>query len=234
MTITSVVKDVCAAVGVAIPQSLFTNITGNRTMTEMLSLANEMAQRIAYDTRDWNKLRKVQTMVGDGVAESFALPVDYKRMLLTSKVWKSTSFMHSVRFVPDLDEWLNRRQQNNTSAYGEWTIIGDRLFINPVMGSIVTAYFGYLHKNCVALNSGGLGDAFVNDGDRFVLDERLLKLGMIWQWKAQKGSPYAEDMATYSDALASLAGRDSPAPIYVDRLPVIAGNNIAYPWMVLP
>ena len=51
MTLLSVVRDVCAAVGVTLPQSVFSNITGNRTMQEMLSTANEMAQRIAYDQR---------------------------------------------------------------------------------------------------------------------------------------------------------------------------------------
>ena len=163
MTVTSVVKDVCAAVGVAIPQSLFTNITGNRTMQEMLSLANEMALRIAYDTRDWVKLRKVQTLTGDGTTASFPLPADFKRMLLTTNVWRSTSTMHSMRFVPDLDEWLNRRARAIYSPYGEWTIIGTQLYISPTMGSSVTAYYPYLHKNCVTLNSGGLGEVFVND-----------------------------------------------------------------------
>ena len=32
---------------------------------------------------------------------------------------------------------------------------------------------------------------------------------MIWQWKANKGSPYAEDMGTYSDALVMIGGADS-------------------------
>ena len=36
-------------------ESVFSNITANRTMQEMLALANEMAQRIAYDTRDWTE-----------------------------------------------------------------------------------------------------------------------------------------------------------------------------------
>ena len=62
MTLLSVVKDVCAAVGVTDADSpSFTNITGNRTMQEMLALANEMAQRIAYDTRDWTQLKKTAT-----------------------------------------------------------------------------------------------------------------------------------------------------------------------------
>jgi hypothetical protein len=66
------------------------------------------------------------------------------------------------------------------------------------------------------LSGGGYGDQFTNDGDVFRIDERLLKLGMIWQWKANKGSPYAEDMGTYSDALVNIAGADTPAPIIVD------------------
>ena len=44
MTVLSVVKDVCAVVGVTVPQSVFSNITGNRTMQEMLEKANETAQ----------------------------------------------------------------------------------------------------------------------------------------------------------------------------------------------
>ena len=67
MTLLTVVRDVCAAVGVLQPQSVFTNITGNRTMQEMVSLANEMAQRIAYDTRDWTRLRKTVTYTGDDI-----------------------------------------------------------------------------------------------------------------------------------------------------------------------
>jgi hypothetical protein len=42
-------------VGVVNVTLVFSNITANRTMQEMLALANEMAQRIAYDTRDWTR-----------------------------------------------------------------------------------------------------------------------------------------------------------------------------------
>ena len=137
MTLLSVVKDVCAAVGVTIPQSVFSNITGNRTMQEMLSLANEMAQRIAYDNRDWTTLKKTTTLVGDGVTTAWDLPADYKRMLLTSNVWRSTSTQSPMRFVPDTDEWLNRRADNGASdnAWGEWTMMGGQMHIYPALAA---------------------------------------------------------------------------------------------------
>jgi hypothetical protein len=229
MTLLTVTRDVCAAVGVVAPTSVFSNITANRTMQEMLALANEMAQRIAYDTRDWIKLRKTTTMVGDGTTTGFDLPSDFKRMLLTSNVWLSSSVLSPARFVPDTDQWLNRRARNYSDATGEWTIIGNQLLIAPAMGSAVTSYFAYLHKNCIDLLSGGQGDAFINDGDKFTLDERLLKLGMIWQWKAQKGTPYQEDLGTYEDALAYVMGHDSPSPIIAGRGAISSSANVAIP-----
>jgi hypothetical protein len=228
----SVVQDVCAVVGVTIPTSVFTNITNNRTMTEMLALANEMAQRIAYDSRDWTRLRATTTMIGDGVKTSFPLNADYKRMLLTANVWRSTSALQAMRFIPDTDEWLNRRALNHYDAWGEWTMLGGNMLIAPTMGVGITAYYPYLTKNCVALNSGGFGNAFQNDADSFVLDERVLKLGMIWQWKANKGSPYNEDLGSYGDALAYAMGHDSPAPIIIGKKTSSFTTKTAYPWPV--
>jgi hypothetical protein len=232
MSILSVVKDVCANVGVLVPTAVFANISGNRTMQEMVSLANEVAQRIAYDTREWTDLKKTVTFSGNGTAQAFNLPADFKRMLLQANVWRSTSALHPMQFIPNTDEWLQRRALNRFSAWGEWTIIGGQMLIWPIMGVGTTATFAYLNKNAVALSGGGYGDSFINDGDSFAIDERLLKLGMIWNWKANKGSPYAEDMATYSDALAYVMGADSPAPILVGRTSVSRSLTVgvAYPY----
>jgi hypothetical protein len=235
MTVLSVVQDVCEVVGVAKPTSLFSGIADNRTMQEMLALANEMAQRIAYDTRDWTALKKLCTYTGDGVKTAFDLPVDYKRMLLTANVRSSTTPRWPMTFIPDFDKWTERRLLNfTTTAFaGEWTIVGGQMLIAPAPGVGVTVVWPYLDRNCVKLASGGFGDSFVADGDSFRLDhERILKLGMIWQWKAQKGSPYAEDMGTYGDALTNAMGKDSPAPIIVGHLPISAAARVAYPWPV--
>ena len=234
MTILSVVRDVCAVTGVALPSSIFSGIANNRTMQEMSSLANEMAQRIAYDLRDWTFLKRSQTFVGDGSTLQFNLPANFKRLLLTTDVWRSTSALHPMQFIPDLNEWIQRRALNRFSAWGEWTIVGGQMWIWPVMETGTSAQFAYLDKNCVSLAAGGYGDSFLADADSFALDERVLKLGMIWQWKAQKGSAYAEDMGTYGDALTNAMGHDSPSPIIVGRRPRSDAStvNVAYPWPV--
>jgi len=215
---------------------VFSNITGNRTMQEMVALADEMAQRIAYDTRDWTMLQVNSIKYGsEGTAEalgsmSFPLHANFKRLLLTSNVRTSSSPSSPMRFVPDHDEWLQRRIGGTSfDNNGEWIIIGGRLYIHPAVADDVVVSYIYLDKNCVTTSSGGRGDHFMSDNDSFALDERLLKLGMTYQWKAQKGSSYAEDMSTYGDALAIAMGHDQPAPILIDRKPISAYGRTTMP-----
>jgi hypothetical protein len=234
MPLLGVVKDVCLNVGVAVPTSVFTGITSNRTMQEMVSLANEMAQRISYDTREWTKLRQVGVCTGDGTKQDFDLPQNFKRMILTAEVWRQAYPAAPMRFVPDTNEWVRRRLQGYTDSRGEWTMYGGQIHIVPTLGNGEKASFVYLDKNCVVLNAGGRGTEFATDADSFYIDDRLLKLGMIWQWKAKKGSQYTEDMGTYGDALTIAMGTDLPAPTIVGRAPVSSQINatVAYPWPV--
>lgn len=232
MPLLTVVQDVCAVVGVQTPASVFVSIASNRTMAEMVALANEMAQRIATDTRDWNMLKLKATFTGDGVNEAFNLPANFLRLLTGAEVWRSTLALQPMRFIPDFNEWVSRRAVAYYDSRGEWTLYGGQIHIQPVMGAGVTAYTSYLDRNPITLGAGGVGERFVADNDAFRLPERILKLGMIWQWKANKGSPYAEDMGTWSDAMALAMGTDSPSPVLVDRLPISSAARIAYPFPV--
>jgi hypothetical protein len=307
MTLLTTIQEVTSFIGVARPQAVFPNLASSRTMQELVSLATEMAQRIAYNTREWQKLKTRVTFFGDGIitppatsivgTEAFSLPANYQRMLLNSNVWRSTSAIQPMRFISDADEWLQRRARGIVYTWGEWIILADGLHVWPVMSAhtssawlphhaynigdlavdmdigttpyqlvwqvavkhtsgatfagdrlansslwvlpaqdidAVTATFNYLDKNCINLASGGRGDAFTSDNDSFVLDERLLKLGMIWQWKGQKGSPYAEDMANYQDALQTAQGADKPSPIIVNRSPISSYARVAYPYPIDP
>jgi hypothetical protein len=298
MSLVTVVNDVCAAVGVDQTSSVFSNIVNNRTMQEMLALANEMTQRIAYDTRDWTAL--VTDIKMDGVSANvdqmfnqsvFNLPPDFKRFKFTSNIWRPTMPQAPLRFIADHDEWVHRRLWGWYDPRGEWNKLGNQILVAPALitpwansrayvvgdkaadiGALTTTYwvaavkhtsassgtfsaartadpslwttlsglsgativFSYLNKNCISLASSGYGDAFIADGDTFRLDERVLKLGMIWQWKAGKGTPYSEDLNSYNDALDRVAGADKPSPIMIGRRTISAAAGASYPYPIDP
>jgi hypothetical protein len=228
MSLLTVVQDVCEVVGVERPTTVFGQLGSNRTMQEMVACANEIAQRIAGDTREWTQMKAVGVFTGPG--DTYAPPPDFKRLLLTTEFWRSNQTLYPMRYVSDLNEWIQRRARNYVDARGEWIYHqGKFLFVPQLADKVLaadgvtvvapaeTATFSYLTKNCVNLFSGGVGDRFAQDGDTFVLEERLLKLGMVFQWKMSKGSPYAEDMGTWSDALAMAFGSNKPSPTIIGR-----------------
>ena len=265
LTVNQIIEEVCAVVGVPIPQtSVFSNLSANRTMQEMVTLANEMARRIAFDTRDWTELRKTATFTGDAVwdsvnsvwtggTEAFSLPADYRRMPITANVRSSINPTLPMTFVADHDQWVENRLRGYTEVRGEWMLMGGKMHIQPILKGIKpyepgppevmsvpaqTVMFPYLDRNCIRVHgvTGDHTDTFRNEDDTYRLDDRLLKLGMIWQWKANKGSPYAEDMGTFSDALAMTMGKDQPAPILIGRVAssqatvAFPGNLTGPPW----
>ena len=146
MTLLTVVQDVCAAVGVERPASVFVGINTNRTQQELLAVANETAQLIAYDTREWRQLHASIAIDGDGVATSFPLPANYKRLLLTSDVWRTTSSQIPMRFIPDHNEWLQRRLANYADSRGEWLLSGNNIWIAPILAPAQRVVFICLDK----------------------------------------------------------------------------------------
>lgn len=233
MTILSIIKDVSTVIGLTVPTAVFSST--DREHVELQSLANEMAQRIAFDTRDWTKLKTLATLTGDGVSLSFNFPADYKRMLKKARIWPSASPYAPYTHYPDSDQWLGLTVQNFATLVGAWTIIGEQVQIKPAVANLTTAQFYYLTDKIVKDAGGTPKTAFTADDDVYRLDERVLKLGIIWQWKANKGQAYSEDMATYEDALAVSAGADKGSNILVigrGRMPVNA--EFAFPGVITP
>ena len=135
MSLITVVRDVCAVVGVAAPTIVFAAINSNRTMFEMLACANEMAQRIADDTRDWTVLRKMHTFVGACQSGRPTVPLIRPCSICrpTTSACCSTptcgarpSRRTPMRFVSDHDEWLQRRNAAESDGWGEWTHVRQR------------------------------------------------------------------------------------------------------------
>ena len=82
--------------------------------------------------------------------------------------------------------------------------------------------FAYLDKNCVVLAAAASPTL---RGRRRQLPARRAPTEARHDLavEGQKGSPYAEDMGTYSDALMLAMGHDKPAPIMIGRAVLISG-----------
>lgn len=202
MSVLTAIGDACAVIGLDIPTAVFSST--EREHYELRALANEIAKRILKE-HDWSVTKGIHSITGDGSTASFSLPSDFSRMMQDTKIWSSARANKPLTHITDANIWLSDQVSGYVSDNPEWMIYGGALYIRPVVPASETVSFFYVKKIA----------EFTTDSQEFVLDERLLTLGIIWQWKAQKGLPYAEDFANYEAAM-TLAIREDIGPTIMD------------------
>lgn len=197
---------------------------------EMSDLANEVAADIASQ-HDWQALTKIHSLTGG--AESYPLPADYDRMTFKADVDDASTWFWGYEPFDSVNDWMRYTSGHFQSTHpGGWIILGGELRFHPAPQS--NAQFPYVSTQWARSESGDPKSVFDRDDDTFLLSERLLTLGLIWRWKAQKGLEYAEDMATYEQILAQEMARDRGS--YVLRSPRGGriGARVAYSGRAYP
>lgn len=199
---------------------------------EIADLATDVAVDI-MGSHDWRALTKFETLTGDGVQTAFDLPGDYDRIVLAQGVTDAGNWLWGYTPAESLEQWMVITSSGFTAITpGWWIILDGQMQFSPAPSSGSPAKFSYISRNIGRAANGATPiSAFSNDGDAFVLDERLLTLGLIWRWKAQKGLEYAEDMATYEKAFSENAARDKGSQaIRKGRFFPYSGARVAWPW----
>lgn len=200
---------------------------------EIVDLANEVAKSIAQEN-DWQALIRTYTVNGDGVTKDFDLPDDYDRMLLDSDIYDATNWAWGYQRITRYDEWLWLQVRNFAIITpGYWTLFENQLKFLPAPADDAHGMFLYISNQIVKDQNGDPKTSFTTDNDAFVIDERLLTLGVIWRWKEQKKLDYGTDQANFDQLFSQLSGKDSGArPIRTPsrRWPVGQRGRWAYPW----
>ena len=231
MSLLTVFQQACTS-GIALekPSAVYGSTT--REHVELANIANEMAAMIAA-SHEWQILNKIAVITGDGTTEDFALPADFDRMLDKSQLW-STSLETPLSPISDRDDWLELDIKTIDFVINAWIIYAGEIHIKPALSTGVQVKYFY-QSNLWGLNGATPISEFTADTNTFRIDERLLKLGIIWKWREMKGLPYAEDLATYERLLAKLAMRDKGSRIIrLGKAVLPRDTTVAYPQSVEP
>lgn len=227
-TVLEIAEQVALRIGVAVPAALY-SATG-RTERELGSCIQEAADRIMH-AHDWQRLKAQKTCDGDGTTTEFALPDDFLRMPKDAQVWSTKWDAPLLQIDPEEDLRLAVREYD--LVVGCWSIIGGNMRFRPALAADEDAYYLYISNEAIARQADGVRKArFTADFDTFLLDDRALELGAIWEWKHRKGLPYEEDMMSAEAALSRAIDRDKGARMVTQRSRHNLGGRTAYPWNV--
>lgn len=231
MSILQVCQDAAIKLNRAKPTSVF--VTTDPFAAELLLAAKETAESLLKEEHDWRDLTQMATCQGDAVTTVFpfaTIASDWERMIKAAK-------LHSLRFknatfraAKDLDEWLFLKDNLLVGSPGNWVVLNKAVQIFPPMPVNDTARFFYVSNKYAVSAAGVAQSSFAADTDTFVLDERLLRLGIIWRWRADKRLEYAEDLKNYEIAKETAMAKDKGSQqIVVGRQRVSRANQVAYP-----
>lgn len=217
MTILDVVKGVAPKVDVEVPSVVFSST--DRTMIEMGVTANAAARQIARDY-DWQILQKIATITGDGVQTEFPLPAAYGRMAKNATISGPSFTFRTTHQVTDFSEWVEMLSWSVDTWQPRWALFGGTINFMPVIPNLEVYRFPYISKWIV----NGTQESFTADTDSFVLDEELLRLSMIWNWKADKGQEYSKELQDYQEAMDSAMFNDKGG-----RTAITSGRGYRFP-----
>jgi hypothetical protein len=232
MTVLSCLQRVATVIGLDVPTTVYGST--DREYVELADVANDVAETMARHY-DWQKLKTIATLTGDGATEDYSIPSDYGRQLVKATLWVTSRPFYPLEHVADTDRWLGIVTSDIQVSIGQWTIYGDEIHVRPAMATGDDAKYYYITKNIVQPATGSNKELFTLDTDTFLLDDRVLRYGVIWQWKANKGLPYAEDMQTYEIALAEAVARDKGSKVMIvgqQRLNGGTAAEFAWPGML--
>lgn len=228
-TILQIAQDAAPKMGVDVPDALVGST--DETEVEILSLAQELAERIAR-AHDWSLLKTLVTHAGNGSQTGFDLPSDYLRMPKEGQVW-STRWQRPLLHISP-EEALRLDIRNYDLVTGTWTIIGGQVVYAPALDSGESAKFYYISNAVVAPSTGSNKARFTADTDTFRLGDRLMELHLIAEWRNRKGLDYGEDMVNADTALSQAISDDRGARIVTQMSRRNVRANIAWPWEITP
>jgi hypothetical protein len=202
MNILQIVQAATLSIDVDRPQVLFTST--DRTALELIDTANTSALQI-LDDYDWQRLIRTATLTGDGVETSFALPDDYSRMVKDANLIGPNWRFFPAQQMQDFNLWLELIDYPVATWQQRWMVFGGNMNVMPIMPLGEPLNYGYISTSIVV---GTDPTTFTADTDTFVLDDELLRLGIVWNWKKSKGYDFSAELAQYQQRLEMQRFRD--------------------------
>lgn len=202
MNILAIVQSASLSLDLERPQTVFAST--DRTWQEMADTVNTASRQI-LDDYDWQKLIKTAVLAGTGVATSFPLPDDYSRMVKDASLVGTFWRFYPAQQVQDFNQWLMLQNYPIAEWQQAWMVYGGNMNVMPALPLNEILSYGYISTNVVV---GSDPTTFTADSDTYFLDDELLRLSIIWNWKESKGFDFSADLAKYQERMEKQRFRD--------------------------
>jgi hypothetical protein len=207
MSLLSIITGACEELSIAAPDSVI-DATDGQTM-QLLQLCSKDAKDLLRRF-DWQALTKEASFTTSATEQQTTLSTvasDFFRMVDRS-MWDRTRAWPIQGPVSPIS-WQQRKAAFAQVSPQFWfRIRGNAILFNPVPPSGNSIFFEYISSKWCQSSLGVAQTDWAADTDTALIDEEILRLGVIWRWRKAEGLDYGEDMRTYELGLEAIFGSD--------------------------
>jgi hypothetical protein len=213
MTLLTMVSAAAQLIGIPAPGSVIGN--SSPQVQELLACAQDegfdLMRRGAWQVLDTNTTFSAVATAVSGTTyaiQTGAVPSDYDRFL-------QETFWNRTRKRPlygpvTAQEWQNLVAWTSSPVVDTFRFVGSQIWIIPAPTAGDVMAYEYISKNWCQ-SSGGTGQSeWLADTDTGVLDEDIMKLGVVWRFKQKKGLPFMADYDKWDARARQALVQDMP------------------------
>jgi len=204
-------------------------------VVNLVAILSDVGQDL-YSRHPWNTLGKSFAFTSNGGnPQQQPIPSDWQTSYPNASVWRSGSLMYPLSGPVPPDIWHRLLVVPGIRFPGYWRqYAGNLEIIGAPADEIVT--LEYVRNGWVIdPDTGDAKREVTKDNDTFLLPDRLLSLGCIWNWRSTKGLSYAEEMATFERELERQIAADRAArPISTTWFTRPDAPWFAWPGQIVP
>lgn len=209
MTLLTIVRDAAVELGFAQPAAVVTSTDPTVLLLRVIASkeGKELARRF-----DWEILQ-VEASFTTVAAETQIAAVrttfaDFGH-IINGTMWNRTQ-NRIVRGPLTPAEWQQKNAATAQVTIGNYfRIRGNKLlfFSTPPAGDSI--FFEYISNKWCQSSLAVAQTDWAADTDTALVDEEIIRLGIIWRYRKAKGFDYGEDFRTYEMALQDVFGPDA-------------------------
>jgi hypothetical protein len=210
MSLLQIVKDACDELSLPRP-SVVANSTDPQ-VRQLFRLANVEGRNLSK-RHNWQVLTSEHTFTTTATAVQLtasALPTDFN-WIIPETMWNRSS-RRRVYGPIDNQEWQEIQGSSIQSINPAFRIRSNTIHITPAPTTGQTVAYEYVSKNWCQSSVGTAQSVWTADSDTGKLDENIMKLGIIWRFKAVKKMDYATELSNYEREVTDAIMRDGSRP----------------------
>lgn len=212
MSLLTIITGACQELNVVEPTAVMS--ATDLQIKQLLALSRTEARDLVRRF-DWQALTKqgtFTTVAADVQTTLTTAAPDFFRYL-DGTMWNRTRYWQ-VGGPLTAEQWQTKKgAAAPVGVKNFFRIRGNEILFFPLATAGDAIYFEYIsNKWCQSATAVAQTD-WLADSDTALLDEEVMRLGIVWRFLKAKGLDYGEEFRTYESALVDIFGPDGGRPV---------------------